>query len=162
VFRTLPKGTTLKDAKLERANAVSRLGRGERERRAPSRFGGYANDVVAALDCAPRTREKHDYQLRVHLDVFKNARMSDIDVDRVAALVSKMKKKKYAGATISSTLCTLSVVMDKAVRAGYAPANPVRQLSKEARPKIRTSEKRALDQEEIVRLLKRRVTPSGR
>ena len=79
--------------------------------------------------------------------------MKDIRVDQVAALVSQMKKKGYVGWTISGTLSTLSIVMDRAVRAGYAPVNPVRQLHRDERPKIRHADKRALDQEEIASLL---------
>jgi integrase len=44
--------------------------------------------------------------------------------------------------------------MDKAVRAGYAPTNPVRQLNKDERPKIRPAEKRPLDEAEIGQLLR--------
>lgn len=64
-----------------------------------------------------------------------------------------MKRKKYAGWTIAGTLSTLSLVMAKAQRAGYAPTNPVRQLEKEGRSKIRTAEKCILDDAEIAKLL---------
>ena len=73
VFRTLPKGTSLKEAKLERANSVSRLGRGETERRAPQRFHDYAVAVIGELDRAPRTIEKHEYHLSTHLETFKSS-----------------------------------------------------------------------------------------
>jgi len=64
-----------------------------------------------------------------------------------------MKRKKYAGWTIAGTLSTLSLVMAKARRAGYAQANPVVQLDKGERPKIQASAKRALDEAEIAKLL---------
>jgi integrase len=64
-----------------------------------------------------------------------------------------MKRKKYAGWTIAGTLSTLSLVMARARRAGYAQANPVVQLDKGERPKIQASAKRALDEAEIAKLL---------
>ena len=109
--------------------------------------------MIADLDRAPRTIEKHEYHLSSHLGRFKSTQMKDIRFDQVATLVSHMKKKGYVGWTISGTVSTLSIVMDKAVRAGYAPVNPVRQLHRDERPKIRHADKRALDQEEIASLL---------
>lgn len=159
VFKTMPKPVkgdargALEAAKLERANAIARLGRGEKERRAPERFGAYAHSIIAGLDRAPRTIEKHEYHLRVHLKRFEKTRLSDIDVDKVAALVAHMKRRKYAGATIAGTLSTLSLVMTKAQRPGYAQANPVTLLDEDERPTIQTSTKRALDEAEITKLL---------
>jgi integrase len=153
VFRTLPKGMTKEDAKLARADVISRLGRGEKDRRAPKRFHEYATSVIDAMDYAPNTRWKYEYHLRLHLTRFHKLKLSDIDVDKVAALVAQMKKQKYAGSTIGGALTALSVVMDKAVRNGYAVANPVRQLEKSERPKKNSHERRILNQQEIARLL---------
>jgi|GEM_PF-2119021 len=145
---------TLEEAKAIRADKISKLARGEKDRRSPERFGAYADLVLAETDCAPRTREKHEYHLRAHLKPkFERLRLADVDVDRVAALVAHMKGKKYAGWTIAGTLSTLSLVMSKAQRAGYASANPVRQLAPEERPKIITAEKRILNEAEITNLL---------
>jgi integrase len=144
---------TKEDAKLARADVISRLGRGEKDRRAPKRFHEYATSVIDAMDYAPNTRWKYEYHLRLHLTRFHKLKLSDIDVDKVAALVAQMKKQKYAGSTIGGALTALSVVMDKAVRNGYAVANPVRQLEKSERPKKNSHERRILNQQEIARLL---------
>jgi integrase len=63
------------------------------------------------------------------------------------------EKPPLKGSTIAGTLATLSLVMGKAVRAGYAPVNPVRQLDRSERPSIPKGRKRALSGDEIERLL---------
>jgi integrase len=67
---------------------------------------------------------------------------------------TRERKSGYSGATIEGTLGTLSLVMSKAYRKGYAPNNPVKQLEKDERPKIKQSPKRVLSADEIERLLK--------
>jgi hypothetical protein len=60
-------GDTLEEAKAARREVLGKLDRGEKVRRTGRLFGEYADEVVAQIRGAERTKEKHEYHLRVHL-----------------------------------------------------------------------------------------------
>lgn len=163
VFETV--ADTLEEAKAIRADKVSGMRlRGERIKTVQPVFGAFADEVLAALNAPRTTLDKHSYHLEHHLRPrFGKRRVGQVDVDQVARMVAAMQRPRkqpdgkekppLKGSTIAGTLATLSLIMGKAVRAGYAPANPVRQLDKSERPKIDTPEKRSLDTNQIERAL---------
>lgn len=55
VFKTLAKDVNLAAAKTERAEIVTKLGRGEPVRASRKTFGPFADDVVASMNRRPRT-----------------------------------------------------------------------------------------------------------
>jgi integrase len=163
VFETV--ADTLEDAKAIRADRVSGMRlRGQKiVTRQPS-FRDYADKVVRSLVAPDSTKAKHRYHLEHHLKPrFGRLPVGRVDVDDVAKLVTAMQqprpgrsgkpKAPLRPATVVGTLATLSLIMGKAVRAGYAPVNPVRQLDRSERPSIPSGRKRALSGGEIERLL---------
>lgn len=95
-FKTI--GDDFEEAKTERATIVVKLGRGEMVRSTKQTFKEFADDVLEASNKRPRTREKYEYNLRVHLvPRFGRKRLADIRVNDVARMVAEMQRKGYTG-----------------------------------------------------------------
>jgi integrase len=149
------------DGNLEAAEAAlvevrSKLNRGERV--APSRltFDEAADLWFAGKNVAERTRERYESNLRLYLRPrFGRRRVSAITVDDVAALIADMQADGKAGWTQRNVLTTLSgfYTWASSPRRGHAPANPVSQLERDERPKVRKRMGRVLQPAEIRALL---------
>jgi hypothetical protein len=124
------------DGNLEAAEAAREELRGrirKGERVVPTRLtlAELAAEWFAAqANLRPRTRERYELALRVHvLPRLGRARVSSITVDDVAWLIGEMQKAGLAGWTIRGHLTPLSRVMSYAMRKGMAgqPREAARQ-----------------------------------
>jgi integrase len=110
--------------------------------------------LAAQTEIRPRTREKYETGLRVHvLPRLGRRRIATITTDDVAAIVAAMRDEGRAGWTIRGVLVPLSRLFAYAVRRGYLAVNPVSALERSERPKVRKRPKRVLSADEIRRLL---------
>jgi integrase len=154
-WKTITGG--LREARLARADVVSKLGRGERV--APSRqtFREVADEwlLTQTGGLRPRTRNVYETSLKMH--VFPNlgrVRVQDVDEDRIARLLVHLRDSSgLAPGTIRGVLTPLGRVLGYATRRGLIPQNPARRLERGERPKIERREMRVLDSGEIERLL---------
>jgi integrase len=80
-------------------------------------------------------------------------RLDQIDVDDVTKLIADLRRRGYAGSTISCVLVPLSRLLGHAVRRGLIEANPIRKLDRTERPHIERREQPVLNRDEIGRLL---------
>lgn len=64
-----------------------------------------------------------------------------------------MQRQGYSGSTIAGALGTLGAILSKAKRRGMIPANIVRELTCDERPKVGGGEKRVLSEAEIAAVL---------
>jgi integrase len=162
---------TLKEARDGRAKIRSRILGGERV--APTRmtFGEYADRwLEQQTRLRASTHSLYSTYLRVHLKPrFGRRPMQSITVDDVAGLIAEMEKgiryelvegrttavegKPLAANSIRGVLLVLGRVFGAATRAGLVPANPVRRLEKEERPKVERRLFPSLDPEAIGTLI---------
>jgi integrase len=138
-----------------RGEVISKLARGERV--APSRqaFAEVADAWLGTKTrLAPRTRQRYDEILRVHLlPRFASRRISDICEDDVLRLIAEAEAAGSSAGTARKALVVLSGVLDHAVRRGMISANPVKRLQRGERPVVERREMRILDRDGIGRLL---------
>ena len=154
-FETCAPGTTLEQAKAERASIVSRKAKGERVAPTRMRFADWAEEWLGSLNRRERTIAAHRYALDKHLlPRFRNRLLHDITTDDVARMVAEMERKGFAPWTILGTLSTLSGCLRRAVRRGMIASNPVAGLERDERPTVTSKEKRLPTEEEMTRLLK--------
>ncbi len=155
-WKTLPAGTTAKQASEARAALVSKLSRGQK-------VVGQSKITVEELwrewlptqtHLKQRTVETYDEAMRLYVRPCCGWRkVSDVDVELVAALVSGLRGQGLAAWTIRRSLTPLSRLMQHAVRRGLASSNPVAELDRSERPKSDQAPIRILTTEEISRLL---------
>jgi integrase len=102
-----------------------------------------------------RTRERYDGNLRTHLRPrFGDRKLQEIDGDDVAELLTALDKADKAGWTQRNVLTTLSALYRWASgRRKLAAFNPVRQLERHERPKVRKQKGRTLQPREITALI---------
>jgi integrase len=145
----------LKQARALRGEVISKLARGERV--APSRqaFAKVADAWLGTkTQLAPRTRQRYEEILRVHLlPPFASRRIADISEDDVLRLIVETEAAGSSAGTARKALVVLSGVFDHAVRRGMISANPVKRLQRGERPAVERREMRILDREGIGRLL---------
>jgi integrase len=104
---------------------------------------------------AERTRERYDANLRIHLRPwFGNRKLQEIDGDAIAELVTKLTADGKAAWTVRNVLTTLSALYRwGSGRRKLAAFNPVKQLERHERPKVRKRKGRTLQPREIEALL---------
>jgi len=84
---------------------------------------------------APKTVEMYQWALdKWVVPSLGQQYVSELTIDDVARLVSKMKAEGKKAWTIRAVLTPLSRMMSHAVRGGLAASNPVRGLDKSERP----------------------------
>lgn len=145
----------LSAARLERADVLSRLGRGERV--GPSRET-LAEAAEAWLEgetqLRPRTLEWYENALRRHvLPRLGQRKIATICEDDIVRLIREMEADGYAGWTIRGVLTPFGRVLGNAARRGTIAANPIRRLERGERPRVERAPMRVLDRDEIGRLL---------
>ena len=150
---------TLEEARIIRAACISDLQSGAAPLELPT-FGAFANMVVDNLDAPSNSVETYRYRLTHYLlPEFGNTRLDLVDLDSVDRLVAGMKRPTprrragYTRTTIDNALATLSFVMNHAVNAGYAVANPVHVLDRTTLPNASPTERRFVTRAEVQRLL---------
>ena len=155
-WKTIDGFDNLDQAEAALLEVRSKLNRGERV--APSKLTvNEAADLwFEGKNVAERTRERYESNLRLYLRPrFGHRHVSTITVDDVAALIADMQADGKAGWTQRNVLTTLSgfFTWASSPRRGYAPANPVSQLERDERPKVRKRKGRVLQPAEIRALL---------
>jgi integrase len=148
-------GGGLKEARTERANIVSKLGRGERVAPTRATFRDVATAwLEAQTHLRPRTHEAYSWALdRYLLPRFGSRPIAKLDTQDVADLIAAMHKDGKAGWTIRGVLTPLSGIFAFAIRRGMIASNPIAGLERGERPKVERREMRTLDREEIGKLL---------
>jgi integrase len=148
------------DGGLRQAEALlddlrSRVRRGEKVAPTKATVQEVAEQWLASkTNLRPRTREGYETSLRVHVfPRLGKRRISVVDVDDIAALVSEMRVAGKASATIVSALKPVSGTFAYAARLGLRTGNPVRELERDERPKLHRHEMRVLSSAEIAKLL---------
>ncbi|HET6683286.1 MAG TPA: tyrosine-type recombinase/integrase [Gaiella sp.] len=106
---------------------------------------------------APGTRASYEGHLRNHVvRVLGPVRVSKLTDEDVLALLADSKVRKLRPATQAGILRVFGTCLQRAVRDGLLPSNPVRLLERDERPKLTSddaSDVRALPSEHIARLL---------
>lgn len=163
---------SLREAKLLRAELVSKVGRGERIVPTKVALSDYIEQWLETQEARlrPKTYEGYSNALRLHVKPrLGNRRLQAVTVDDVAALIGSMTKgeryvekdgvvtktsgKPFAAWTIRGTLVALGRVYASATRAGLAASNPVRLLDRGERPAKTRREFPSLDVATIGRLI---------
>ncbi len=157
------------------ADVKSRMGRGERVApRYDLTFADAAERYLAAQTALrPATVATYTTAINTHLlPAWGRLRLDRIDVDAVARLVERMQTVEYRAEVdrrlgrpesrkvgyepwaIRGALVPAGRVFDFARRRlSWAGINPVRQLDRSERPRLRDRERRILSREELVRLI---------
>jgi integrase len=127
-----------------------------RPKRPVPRLAEYAADWLDGLEglVLPSTVEAYAGRLQRHvLPTLGELRLDEITVDDILALISALRKRRYSGTTIATTLTPLSKMFSHAVRRGLIEVNPVSKLERSERPRVSRQERPVLSPEEIGRLL---------
>jgi integrase len=157
------------------SDVKARMGKGERIVPSPRlTFGEAAERYLAAQTALrPATVAAYTTAIKTHLlPAWDRKRLDHIDVDEVARLVERMQTAKYraevdarlkrpatgkngyAPWAIRGSLVPAGRIFDFARRRlGWAGVNPVRQLDRGERPRLRDAERRILSHEELTRLI---------
>lgn len=145
----------LKQARALRGEIISKLARGERVSPSRQAFAEVADAWLGTKTrLAPRTRQRYEEILRVHLlPPFAARRISDICEDDVVRLIAEAQAAGSSAGTARKALVVLSGVLNHAVRRGMISANPVKRLQRGERPMVERREMRILDSDGIGRLL---------
>ena len=108
---------------------------------------------VATGERRPRTLEIHSYYLNHHVLPLIGDLMREVSVADVAELLDLLRGRGCAEKTAAGALGTLGNVMRFAVRNSWIADNPVEKLERHERPRPARHPQRALEREEIARLL---------
>lgn len=173
-WRTVP---TLTEARLLRAELVTRVASGERVAPSKVTLAEFAAEWLGQQQTRlrPTTHRLYGSYLAQHINPRLGTRkISSITVDDVAALIADMEQgwryrdrdgrlvrvegKPFAAWTIRGVLVVLGRVLGRAARVGTINSNPVRRLEKEERPKTARREFPNLARDSIGTLIAK--TPS--
>lgn len=109
---------------------------------------------VAADDLAVTTYESYEYSLRCHvLPVFADRQVRSITPDQLVTWIRTVKAKGLAQHTVHNHWAAANLVLRFAVRHGALAGNPGDRLTSSERPTAGSGSRRALDTDEISRLL---------
>lgn len=132
------------------------LGLEDRQRVKPTqtKFGEYGATWIAETPTLkPRTRRLYESQLKLHLSPLHRLRMHEVDVDAIRLVIGRMQDKNKSPNTIRNVLVTLGSIMGAAVDDKLVPINPLTQLGRRARPKVKKARKRILAPIEAAKLI---------
>ena len=97
---------------------------------------------------------RYEVDIRLRLKpLLGDTRVTDLTVDDVARLISRMRDDGYAAWTVRAALTPLRGAFKWAVRRGHVASNPVERLERGELPKTSRREMRLLDSEELALLL---------
>lgn len=131
------------------------LGLDAHERVKPTKvvFLEYATEYVATADLKERTRRLYQSQIRLHLTPLHRKKLHEIDADAIRVVIGRMKEQGLAGNTIRNTLVALGTILAAAKEKRLILTNPVGDLSKKDRPKVKKTRKRILKPTEAATLI---------
>jgi integrase len=145
----------LRDAEDARGEVMRRMRRGERV--APSRatLADVAAEWFAAqAQLRPRTREKYEGAIRVHINPrIGHVRISAVAEEHVLHVIGDMQAGGSAPWTIRGVLTPLGRILGYAVRRGLLASNPMQRLERGERPAVGRREQRVLERTEISAIL---------
>ena len=163
---------TLSDARLLRAELVTRVTSGERVAPSKATLTEFGSEWLEQQQGRLRLTTYRLYQSYMEQHIYPRLgkrKLSSITVDDVVALIVDMEQgwryrsrdgrtmrvqgKPFAAWTIRGVLVVLGRVLGRATRLGIINANPVRRLEKEERPKSARREFPSLDRDAIASLI---------
>ncbi len=159
-FKTLPMGTTEKDAVAHRADLTSRMRRGEKIAPSNLRMSDWADQWLEEQDVAEKTLRNYRWAVETWIKPkLGHLKVHEVTVDDVAWYISELRREGKAAWTIRACMTPLNRMMAVAARRGHCPANPCRLLDKTDRPRLTQRKMRVLTPEEIKALLE--AAPNG-
>ncbi len=163
---------TLTEARLLRAELVTRVASGERLTISKVTFEQFAEEWLAQQQPRLRASTHRLYSAYLQQHIYPRLgkrQLSTITVDDIAQLIADMQHgwryrqhdgrlvraqgKPFAGWTIRGVLVAAGRVLGHAARRGHLPSNPVQRLEKDERPAASRRELPSLDREAIGRLI---------
>jgi len=153
----------LRDARLERAEVQTRLGRGDPMVRSRRTFADVGEEWLAAqTHLRRRTHSLYTTALRRHLvPRLGTMRITEVDEDAIARVVAELQASGLSGWTVQGILTPLGRILNHAARRGLIPDNPMSRLERRERPRVERREMRILNSEEIDAVLQM-ATPAYR
>jgi integrase len=102
----------------------------------------------------PSTIAAYANRLELHvLPQLGDRPLDQIGVEDVATLIAGLRRRGYAGSTISCVLIPLSRLFGRAARRGLIEVNPITKLDRSERPRTERRERPVFSRDEIGRLL---------
>jgi integrase len=154
-WQTVPGFDNLDEAEATLEEIKGKKRRGERVAPSKLSFDELADRWSAQLTVGERTREQYDANLRLYLRPrFGRRPAHSISADDVVALIAEMQRKGKAAWTIRNVLTTFSSLYTWASgRRKLVTRNPVGELERGERPRVRKRRGRTLQPDEIRALL---------
>lgn len=149
-FENVPGGE--RDAIRYRAKVIDRIAHGHKVAPTRTLFSTFARGwLEEQVNLRATSYEAYKYGIEKHLipRLGERTKLSAIDVNRVASMISQMQREGLAPGTIRHVLKPLSRVMATAVRRGMVGVNPVSLLDRSERPQGSSMKMNILDSEEI-------------
>jgi integrase len=163
---------TLTEARLLRAELVTRIASGERLTVSKVTLEQFAQEWLAQQQPRLRASTHRLYSAYLHQHIYPRLgkrQLSTITVDDIAQLIADMQHgwryrqqdgrlariqgKPFSGWTIRGVLVALSRVLGHAARRGHLHSNPVQRLEKDERPTATRRELPSLDRDAIGALI---------
>lgn len=154
---TQPQGSNLKAALARQAELRGKKSRGERIIVSNVTLGAFADEWLEEQKPLLAVKTHRNYTWAVENYIKKELgrrRLSEISVDDVANLVTKMKREGKKAWTIRGVLTPFSRILRTAQRRGLITSNPVRELDGSERPKSDQRRMRILSSVEVTGLLR--------
>jgi len=138
-LKTLPKGTTMKEARRQLREIEAEVDRGTYLPKAgiPA-FEKVADDWLEykGANVRPSTLEQYKGHVENHLKpFFGKGKINRINFSSVEKFAADCRKKEITPATLKKLLVTLGQIMSYSVRKGFRESNPVREIEKPKVPK---------------------------
>lgn len=163
-WKTLPKGTTKKQANEELRNIEDQVRRSVYlpDRRIP-KFSQVAKDYLefASINVRASTLKAYEGHVNNHFDSIKDLMINRITIATVEKFISEKQKAGMNIATLRKIIGTFNRVMKYAVRHGYIGHNPVvdAERPKDRRPRNKKSKMHFLKPNQIVPFLDAETDP---
>ena len=162
IFKTLPKGTTEKEAVRERNQILERMHRGERVVRSRMTVKDLAEEYLRTQTAHLKPKTQVDYGYKLDHWVIPrmgHIKLSELGVHEVAEFITGMRAptkdrpQGYKKWTIQGCLSPMSSMFRYAVRKGWMSSNPIKELERTERPKTDQREMLILSSDDISQLL---------
>lgn len=155
-FRTLPKGSTERDAVQLRAQLTWKVASGEVVAPSKTTVAEWATRWLEEVEPRLRPKTIDGYRDSVENHIIPRLgriKLHQLSVDDVARMISELQAEGKKANSIRNYLTPLSRMMAVATRRGLCNHNPVRGLDREDLPKADQKKMRILNEKEIEKLL---------
>ncbi len=161
VFKTMPKGASLKDAQRERSRILEKMYGGETVVRSKLTVSEVLDKYLeSTFYLRPKTQIVYESAARAQLRPrLGRVKISNLTRGRVAHMISEMTEEGLSSWTVRGALTVLSGACVYAMEQGWLGVNPVAQLDRRHKPKNTSGQMRILQPEEISALLRSTTEP---